>query len=145
MDKETASRYVSEDAMAFIDSRTDMLNAPYFAMNGMEPVSISMEKVSVKMKVRPQDRNSNGFWHGGAIFGVMDHCFAILTNIDGHAVAQNNYINYYRPGRGDEIVAEAVFINKSKSLYSVEVRAYDGDKMVAAEVCNAFRLKEVHG
>ena len=75
----------------------------------------------------------------------MDHCFAILTNIDGHAVAQNNYINYYRPGRGDEIVAEAVFINKSKSLYSVEVRAYDGDKMVAAEVCNAFRLKEVHG
>ena len=42
-------------------------------------------------------------------------------------------------------MAEAVFINKSKSLYSVEVRAYDGDKMVAAEVCNAFRLKEVHG
>lgn len=145
MDKETASRYVSEDAMAFIDSITDMLNAPYFAMNGMEPVSISMEKVSVKMRVRPQDRNSNGFWHRGAIFGVMDHYFAILTNIDGHAVAQNNYINYYRPGRGDEIVAEAVFINKSKSLYSVEVRAYDGDKMVAAEVCNAFRLKEVHG
>ena len=51
MYKETASRYVSEDAMAFIDSITDMLNAPYFAMNGMEPVSISMEKVSVKMKV----------------------------------------------------------------------------------------------
>ena len=56
MDKETASRYVSEDAMAFIDSITDMLNAPYFAMNGMEPVSISMEKVSVKMKVMKSKR-----------------------------------------------------------------------------------------
>jgi acyl-CoA thioesterase len=31
----------------------------------------------------------------------MDHTFAILTNIDGHAVGQNSNINFYRPGRGD--------------------------------------------
>ncbi len=145
MDRETASQYVSGKASEHLDSITEMLNAPYFAMNGMEPVSISMEKVSVKMKVREQDRNSNGFWHGGAIFGIMDHCFAILTNIDGHAVGQNSFINYYRPGRGDEIRAEAEIINKSKSVFSVEVRAYDGEKLVAYEVCNAFRLQEVHG
>lgn len=144
MDRETAKRFVSEDAMPYIDSITDMLNAPYFAMNGMEPVAISGDRVRVGMPVRPQDRNSNGFWHGATIYGVMDHCFAILTNEDGHAVGQSSYVNFFRPGRGDRIEAEAEFVNVSRSIYTVRVRAYDGGKVVAESVSNAFRLKEVH-
>ena len=144
MDKSTASAYISEDCMQHIDNIVGMLNAPYFVENGMEPVSISMESVEVKKAVTPKDRNSNGFWHGGAIYGVMDHAFAILSNIEGHAVGQNSNLNYYRPGRGDVITAKAKFINVSRSLYHVYVEAFDGEKLVASGIFTSFRLQEIH-
>jgi acyl-CoA thioesterase len=110
----------------------------------MEAVRISLDGVEIRKKVVPSDRNSNGFWHGGIIYGVMDHTFAILTNIEGHAVGQNSNINFYRPGRGDCIVAKAKFINVSRSLYHVYIEAFDGEKLVASGISTAFRLQEVH-
>lgn len=145
MDKETASGYVAEDSMPFLDNIVDMLNAPFFADNDMEPVRISKNCVEIGKKVNPRDRNSNGFWHGGIIYGVIDHAFAILVNQEGHAVGQSSTVNYYRPGRGDLITAKAKFINVSRSLYYVYVEAFDGDKLVASSMCTAFRLQEVHG
>lgn len=143
MDAETARKYVSGDALEHLDNITAMLNAPYFRDNGMEPVSISLDTVRTRMEVRDRDRNSNGFWHGGAIGGVMDHSFAIISNIEGPAVGRSTYIQYYRPGRGPVIEAEARLLNKSKSFFTVNVKAFDGDKVVAEGMFNAFRLQEV--
>ena len=144
MDRETAAKLVSEDCQQYLDNIVEMLNAPYFAENDMEAVSISKEYVEVRKKINPRDINSNGFWHGGAIYGVMDHTFAIISNIEGHAVGQNSNVNYYRPGRGDTITTKAKFINVSRSLYHVYVEAFDGEKMVASGIFTSFRLQEVH-
>lgn len=144
MDGETAAKYISPDSMEYAANITAMLNAPYFRDNGMEPESISQECVRIRMPVKDRDRNSNGFWHGGAISGVMDHCFAIITNIDGHAVGQSSYVQYYRPGRGDMIRAESRVINKTMSIFTVNVKAFDGEKTVAEGTFTAFRLQEVH-
>ena len=143
MDRNEAEQYVSEDCRECLDNITDMLNAPYFRDNGMEPVSISREEVVVRKRIVPSDLNSNGFWHGGTIYGVMDHTFAILVNIDGHAVGQSSSINYYRPGRGDTVTAKARFINVSRSLYHVYTEVFDGEKLIASGTCVAFRVQEV--
>ncbi|MBO4502159.1 MAG: PaaI family thioesterase [Candidatus Methanomethylophilus sp.] len=135
---------VSDDCLPFLENISDMLGAPYFVENGMEAVRISKDCVEVRKTVLPKDRNSNGFWHGGAIYGVMDHTFAILSNIEGHAVGQNSNLNYYRPGRGDVITAKAKFINVSRSLYHVYVEAFDGEKLVASGIFTSFRLQEIH-
>ena len=144
MDRSEAEKLVSEDCRQYLDNIVDMLNAPFFRDNGMEAVRISMEGVEIRKKVVPSDRNSNGFWHGGIIYGVMDHAFAILTNSEGHAVVQNSNVNFYRPGRGDIISVKARFVNVSRSLYHVYVEAFDGEKLVASGISTAFRLQEVH-
>lgn len=145
MDKEQVAEIVPAEYADRLDHITEMLNAPYFAMNAMEPVSIKKEEVVIRKRMLPNDWNSNGFWHGGAIYGVMDHAFAILTNLDGQAVGQSSNVNYYRPGRGEYITAKARFINVSRSLYHVYVEAFDGEKLVASGISTAFRVKEVHG
>ena len=137
--------FVADDCLPFMDNISDMLSAPYFVENRMEAVSISRDSVEIRKPVLPQDRNSNGFWHGGTIFGVMDHAFAIISNIEGHAVGQSTNLNYYRPGRGDTITAKARFINTSRSLYYVYVEAFDGEKLIASGIFTSFRLQEVHG
>ena len=133
--------FVADDCLPFMDNISDMLSAPYFVENRMEAVSISRDSVEIRKPVLPQDRNSNGFWHGGTIYGVMDHAFAIISNIEGHAVGQSTNLNYYRPGRGDTITAKARFINTSRSLYYVYVEAFDGEKLVAAFIA----AKKVEG
>lgn len=74
---------ISEDCLPFADNIGAMLDAPYFRANGMRVLSISMDEVVVEMECTPGMRNSNGFVHGGAIYGAMDHTHAILVNIRG--------------------------------------------------------------
>lgn len=144
MDNEQLRPFVAPEAQPYLDSICAMLNAPFCVALGLTPVRIGRDAVVLQMRIRPQDRNSNGFAHGGAIYGLMDHAYAILTNIDGHAVGQSSYESFYRPGRGDLLTAEARFINASKSLYTVEVRVTDEEgKLIASGTFTAFRLQEI--
>ncbi len=143
MNTEDALALVPEEFSGNLEHIREMLEAPYFAENGMEPVSISKDCVVIRKKVAENDWNSNGFWHGGVIFGVMDHAFAILTNLDGMAVGQNSNINYYRPGKGKYITAKAKFVNRSRSLDHVYIEAFDGERLVASGISTAFRVNEI--
>ncbi|MCQ2078449.1 MAG: PaaI family thioesterase [archaeon] len=143
MDNETAAQYIAEDCRDRIDNIVAQLNAPFFVENDMFPIRLGRDCVEIGKKINSRDINGNAFWHGGVIYGVMDHAFALLVNIDGIAVGQGGSINYYRPGRGEVITAKASFINVSKSLYHVNVEAYDGEKMVASGTFVAFRLNEI--
>lgn len=144
MDKEQLSTILKDGSEQYLDDIWEMVNAPFFAMNGMEAVSVTPKEVTVRKTIVDRDINSNGFWHGGTIYGVMDHTFAILVNQGCHAVGQSSNINYFRPGRGSEITCKAKFINVSRSLFHVYVEAFDGEKMVASGTFVAFRLQEIH-
>ncbi len=144
MDKEELVPFLSEDCLQYIDNILEMVNAPYFVSNGMRPVSISREKVVIEMVCAPGTRNSNGFIHGGAIYGGMDHAYAILVNIAGHAVGQASNLSYYRPARADVLRFEATVVNESRSLFYSYVKAFEGDKLLASGMFTAFKLNEVH-
>ncbi len=136
--------YVDPTAAPFTASILEMLNAPFCVANGYRPQVIALDRVVLSKHVGPADRNSNGFAHGGCIYSLMDHAFAILTNLDKHAVGQSSYLNFFRPGRGDELEAEARFINVSKSISTVEVRVTGDGKLLAVGTFNAFNLQEIH-
>lgn len=144
MNTDDALALVPEEFSDNLEHIKEMLEAPFFFENGMEPVSISKDCVIIQKKVGKSDWNSNGFWHGGAIFGVMDHAFAILTNLDGIAVGQNSNVNYYRPGKGAYITAKARFVNRSRSLDQVYVEAFDGERLIASGMSTAFRVDAIH-
>lgn len=133
----------TEGAKAHIDSVADMFTAPLCVSMGLRPVSIGTDRVVMSMEVRPEMLNSNGYVHGGAIYGLIDHTFAVLTNVEGHAVGQSSNVQYYRPGRNGTMTATATFINASRSLYTVDVRVEQNGKLIASAVCVAFRLQEV--
>ena len=144
MNSEEAAKICSEECLPYIGNVTEMLNAPYFVSHGMHAVSISRDKVVVEMNASADERNSNGFIHGGALYGAMDHAHAILVNITGHAVGQSANVNYYRPARADTIRVEAVTLNESRSLHYSEVRVFEGEKLLASGTFTAFKLQEVH-
>jgi len=143
VDKEELLRFLSDDCIEFADNILEMVNAPYFTANGMRPVSISRGKVVIEMTCGPGHRNSNGFIHGGAIYGGMDHAYAILVNIVGHAVGQSSNINYYRPARADVLRMEATIENESKSLCYCHVKAFEGEKLLASGIFTSFKLNEI--
>ncbi len=144
MNKEEIFAFIPEELSSNLEHIKEMFEAPYFTENGMKPVSISKDCVIIEKKIGKNDWNSNGFWHGGAIFGVMDHAFAILTNLDGVAVGQNSNVNFYRPGKGEIITAKARFVNRSHSLDQVYVEAFDGERLVASGISTAFKVNEIH-
>ena len=144
MDAAELESIVSEDCREFLPNILEMVNAPFFVSNGMYPVSISREKVVIEMKCGPGHRNSNGFIHGGAIYGGMDHAYAILTNITGHAVGQSSNLNYFRPARADVLRFVATVENESRSLFYSYVQAFEGEKLLASGIFTAFKLQEVH-
>ena len=144
MDREEVAALCSGDALNHLDNILDMVNAPYFVSNGMRPVSISEEKVEVEMKCGDAHRNSNGFIHGGAIYGAMDHTHAILANIVGHAVGQSANVNYYRPAREGTLRIVSSTINESRSLHYTNVEVFEGSKLIASGTFTAFKLQEIH-
>lgn len=143
MNKKEILGCIPEDLSGNQEHIEEMLEAPYFTENDMEPVSISKDCVIIRKRIGKSDWNSNGFWHGGAIFGIMDHAFAILTNLDGVAVGQNSNVNFYRPGKGETITAKARFVNRSHSLDQVYVEAFDGERLVASGISTAFKVNEI--
>lgn len=144
MDRDEVSAICSEEVLPFIDNIVEMVNAPYFVANGMVPVAISRDNVIVEFRCGPEHRNSNGFIHGGAIYGAMDHTHAILANIVGHAVGQSANVNYFRPARTDILRVVSKTVNESRSLHYTNVEVFEGEKLVAAGTFTAFKLQEIH-
>lgn len=85
------------------------------------------------MKLKPMHLNANGVAQGGAIFTLVDICFAAAANTgEVMTVAQNSDIHYLRPGTGSCLYAEAqrVYEGRTTALYRVDV--YDDKRRLTA-------------
>ncbi len=78
-----------------------------------------------------QKKNPNGVVHGGAIFSLADHAFAIAANAGRTGrVAVSIHIQYIAPAYGELIaISEIVGENGRYSTYRVKV--YEGDRIIA--------------
>ena len=133
---------MSPDTVEFADRVMDMYNAPYARDAGIEISRISRDEVVCTMELKPHQMNSHGRAHGAAIYVLLDHTFAIATNLTKDCTGQNTNVSFHRPGFG-KLTAIATPINRSRSLEIYDVRVMNEDgKLVASSVCTAFVLKK---
>lgn len=132
---------MSEDVRIHIDRIVPMYEAPFARYIGLEIESVEADRVECSMVLTPQLLNSMGRGHGGAIYSLMDHTFAIACNMVHPCTGQSSTISFYRPAEG-RIRAVCVPINRSRSLELYDVRAYgENGKLLASGTFTSFVLR----
>ncbi|MCL1979195.1 MAG: PaaI family thioesterase [Methanomassiliicoccaceae archaeon] len=139
MDMETLRGLVDPEMHEHLDNLYEMCNAPYAVEHGIELISASKKMVVMKKKVFPGDLNSNGVVHGAASFGLVDHTFAVICNMDVRTVGLSCNIVYHRPCFGDVMEAEAKLVNESNSLMTVDVALRSEGKLIATATAIGFK------
>ena len=141
MDRDEILVRMSEGTRQCIDAVMDMYGAPFARLLGVEIESIESDRVECSLEIRPELMNSMARGHGGAVYGLIDHTFAIACNMHHPCTGQNTHISYYRPASG-RLRAVCVPINLSRSLEVYDVRVYSEEgKLIASAVCTSFVLK----
>ncbi|MDR1404763.1 MAG: PaaI family thioesterase [Candidatus Methanoplasma sp.] len=142
MDLDTLRGLVDSELHEELNGVLEMCNAPFAVSNGIELVSADRKSVKMKKTIVPRDLNSNGVVHGATSFGLIDHTFAVLSNLKAPAVGLSCNIVYHRPCTGPLIEAEAKIVNESRSLMTIEVQLSSNSKLVASAVCVGFKSKK---
>ena len=141
MDREELLPRLSEDAKQYADRVMDMYGAPFAREMGIEIVSVSLDRIVCEMELRPEMMNSMGRGHGAAIYALMDHAFAIASNLMFDATGQSTEVKFYRPATG-KLTAVAIPINRSRSFGIFDVRAFSEEgKLIASATCTSFRIE----
>ena len=132
---------MSPDVREYAERIMEMYEAPFARFVGLEISEISRDRVVCYLDLRPELMNSMGRGHGGAVYVLIDHTFAIAANLVHDSTGQNTNVSFYRPAQG-RLTAVAVPINRSRSLEVYDVRVTnDEGKLIASSVCTAFILR----
>jgi acyl-CoA thioesterase len=142
MDMETLKGLVDPELYGCLDNLYEMCNTPYAVKNEIELVSASKKIVVMRKKVVPHDLNSNGVVHGATTFGIVDHAFAVIGNMDYRSVGLSCNINYHRPCFGGVLEAEARLVNESRSLMAADIAVYCDGKLIATANCIGFKAEK---
>ncbi len=141
MNREELAARMSEDTKVYADRVMDMYNAPFAREMGIEVLSVEADRVECTLELKPEHMNSMGRGHGAAIYALIDHTFAIATNMVHDATGQSNSVSFYRPASGT-LRAVCVPVNRSRSLEVYDVRVYSEEgKLIASSTCTAFVLR----
>ena len=132
---------MSPDTVEYAERIMEMYEAPFARSVGLEIASISRDRVECYLDLRPELMNSMGRGHGAAVYALLDHTFAIASNLVHDCTGQNTDVSFYRPAQG-RLTAVAVPVNRSRSLEVYDVRiTNEEEKLVASGVCTAFVLR----
>jgi uncharacterized protein (TIGR00369 family) len=103
---------------------------------GVKPTSLTPEKVTASMRVRPMHLNRNSVVNGGVIMAFADvvgAAGAVLNRpIERRGGTLESKTNFFAPGRGPRLFAESIplHIGRTTSVWQTTVRNADG-RMVA--------------
>lgn len=141
MEIEELRSRMSDDMKQYADRLLDMYTAPYARFLGVEVSSIEKDRTECTLELRPELMNSMGRGHGAAVYGLIDHTFAIACNLEHDSTGQSTTVSFYRPAQG-RLRCVAVPVNRSRSLEVYDVRVYSEEgKLVASAMCTAFVLR----
>jgi len=141
MDKEQLLPLMSEDTKQYADRVLDVFDAPMAQHMGITIESISKEEVVCTMDIQPFMINSMGRVHGGAIYVLMDHTFAILSNMTNDGTGQSMEVKYYRPANSRlRCVVHPINLSRSLGIYEARVYSEEG-KLIASSTCTGFVIR----
>jgi len=134
---------MSEDTKQYADRVLEVYSAPFAEHMGLKIESISSEEVVCTMDVQPFMINSMGRMHGGAIYTLIDHTFAIISNMYHDGTGQSTEVKFYRPANSKlRCVARPINLSRSLGIYDIRVYSEEG-KLVASSTCTGFVLRKV--
>ena len=143
MDREALLGKMSDDTKQYVDRVIEVFDAPFAQHMGLEIESISSEEVVCSMRIQPFMINSMGRVHGGAIYALLDHTFAIISNMMHDGTGQSTEVKFYRPATTDlRCVAKPINLSRSLGIYDVRVYSAEG-KLIASSICTGFIIKKV--
>lgn len=91
----------------------------------VEVLSVEPGMVSMRMPLKPELLQFNGFFHGGAIAGLADHAAGAAATTalpQGRiAVTADLHVNFLRPANGSFITANARTVSVGTTLCVVTV------------------------
>ncbi len=92
---------------------------------GVEVVAADVGNVTMELAKKPALLQFSGFFHGGVLAGLADHCAgaaATTTLAPGKiAVTVDLHINYLAPANGEKITATAKCVQTGSTLCVVSV------------------------
>jgi len=143
MDREELLPLMSEDTKQYVDRVLDVFSAPYAQHMGLKIEKISMDEVVCSMGIQPFMINSMGRVHGGAIYALIDHTFAIISNMLHDGTGQSTEVKFYRPASTDlKCVAKPINVSRSLGIYDVRVYSEEG-KLIASSTCTGFIIRKI--
>lgn len=129
---------MSEDLIKFFE------NDRFAFQNGMRVTQIGPGYAVAEMKIEERHLNGVNTVQGGAIFTLADLAFAAACNSYGIVtVASNASITFFRPAKGQMLIAKATEISRGKTLCTYNIDVFDGeDVLVARFTGNGFIKKD---
>lgn len=93
----------------------------------------AVNRVVIQMTVMDHHINFNGTCHGGVLFSLADTAFGLASNARGViAAAVHADIAFCSPVKaGDQLLAEAVEISRSRRVATYRVDVKTGDRIAA--------------
>ena len=92
---------------------------------GVEVVAAEVGNVTMVLAKKPELLQFSGFFHGGVLAGLADHCAgaaATTTLAPGKiAVTVDLHINYLAPANGEKVTATAKCVQTGSTLCVVSV------------------------
>ena len=111
---------------------------------GIECLEIEPGSCKLKMTIRDEMLNGFGIAHGSITYAIADSALAFASNGHGkQCVSIDTQISHVSPCvSGDEITAEAVEIQRSKSLARYDVRVKNKQEELVAHFRGTVFIKE---
>lgn len=141
MEKAELLPRMSEDTRQYADRILDVFSAPFAQHMGLRIESVSRDEVVCSMAIQPFMINSMGRVHGGAIYTLMDHSFAIMSNMMHDMTGQSTEVKFYRPASSDlRCTVRPINISRSLAIYEARVYSSEG-KLIASSTCTGFIIQ----
>lgn len=117
-------------------------------MTGAVIEVISDDEVVCTLSITENHLNAGGTVQGGAVFTLADFAFAIASNqddlkaeIDAISISQSSSIVFFRPAKGDRLIARTRCLQKGRKISVYRVTVTDNSGAAVAELTgNAYRI-----
>jgi acyl-CoA thioesterase len=129
-------------ARATIEERIVSFDSSEFAqLLGLKVLEVREGYARVMMP-SSQKKNPNGVVHGGAIFSLADHAFAIAANTARtDRVAVSIHIQFIAPAHGD-LIALSEIVGERGRYSTYRTMVYEKDRAVA--LCDGVAIRTDH-
>ena len=116
--------------------KTELGMSPFWDYIGMEEQLIEKGYAELRINITPNLHQRRGSVHGGVLATLIDGAVgsAVRSTLseDQASATVELKINYFRPAKGDYLIAKAKLIQRGKTIAVGQAEIIDSDERVVA-------------